>query len=99
MDLRKELYEEAMEARECLRPELLKKFLLDELHKSAKKGKLFCDIGAYTVLEDGEEITAEEISDFAKKHNLDEEFVNKPAVGRWYRLSYDKKKEDEPSPS
>jgi len=94
MDLRDELYEEAMEARKLVRPKLVEEFLLKELHKSAKKGELFCKIGAYTKLEDGKEITDKEISSFAKEHHLDKEFVNAPAVGRWYILSYDKNKED-----
>jgi len=94
MNLRDELYEEAMEARKNIRPKLVEEFLLEELHKSAKNGDFSCRIGVYAKLKDNKEITEEEISSFAKKHNLDKQFVDKPATGRWYILSYDKKKED-----
>lgn len=91
MGLREELFQEAMEARN-IRPKLVEEFLLAELHKSASKGNLSCSIGAYTTLDDGKEITKEEISNFAKKYDIDKKFVEKPSSGRWWVLSYDKKK-------
>lgn len=91
MDLRDELYEEAMNARKNIRLKLVEDFLLKKLHESAGNGDMSCKIGFYTKLEDGKGITESEILSFAAENNLDYDFENVPTRGRWHILSYNKK--------